>query len=111
MRDVRATGVVLAVLAAATLFFPAVYASLPSVNFTLPYFAGGVLMYLVYLRFGLNAQTAVVCSAVLLASALIGLQAYAYAIFGAYVIAYLGSRPNVGSALARRHAIHAGRRW
>lgn len=101
-RDVRATGVALAVLAAATLVVPAVYDSLPSVNFTLPYFAGGVLMYLVYLRFGLNAQTAVLCFAGLLASAFIGWQVHAYAIFGAYVIAYLGARPNVGSALAKR---------
>ena len=100
--EVRMMGVALALLATATLVLPAVYDSIRSVNFTLPYFAGGVLMYAVYLRYGLNARVAGVCVAGWLAAAVLGVQSSAYAIFGAYLIAWLGNRPNPGSAFAAR---------
>jgi peptidoglycan/LPS O-acetylase OafA/YrhL len=76
--------------------------TIASISYTLPYFSGGVLMYWVHERFGTNAGGAIASLVLLLASGFFGLQTYAYAIFGAYLIVFLGERPNFGSAIARR---------
>jgi peptidoglycan/LPS O-acetylase OafA/YrhL len=88
-------------LAAATIF-PAIYRSIPGVTYTLPYFAGGVFMYVVYRRFGLSPGIVACCAALLIASSLFGLQHQAFAVFGAYIVVFFGTKPNFVSALAMR---------
>lgn len=75
---------------------------LPSVAYTLPYFASGVAMSWVHARYGTRPVGAVVSVAGLIAAAAYGLDAYAFAVFGAYLVVYLGERRNIGSALAAR---------
>jgi len=102
LRSVRATVLALVALAVATLALPLVHERLAGVAFTLPYFAGGALMYLVHQRFGLRGPVALACAAGVALAAWFGGLALAYATLGAYVVAYLGTRPNPGSALSAR---------
>lgn len=102
LRSVRATVFALMALAAATLALPAAHERLAGVAFTLPYFAGGALMYLVYERFGVQRAVALACAAGVALAASFGGLALAYATLGAYVVVYLGTRPNPGSALSAR---------
>jgi peptidoglycan/LPS O-acetylase OafA/YrhL len=89
-------------VATATIMVPFVHRSLPGIAFTLPYFAGGVVMYSVYERFGTRRAGAVVCAAGLVAAAFFGMQQLAFAVFGAYLIVFLAQRPNLGSKFASR---------
>jgi peptidoglycan/LPS O-acetylase OafA/YrhL len=73
---------------------------LTSIAFTLPYFAAGVLMHWFHARWGTNGRGAVVAVALLLASTAMGLQRYAFAPLGAYLIVFIGERRNPVSALA-----------
>jgi peptidoglycan/LPS O-acetylase OafA/YrhL len=97
-----AAALVSVVLSAMTWIFPIFDDTIASVSYTLPYFSGGILMYWVHERFGTNGVGAGVSLALFLASCVLGLQTYTYAIFGAYLIVFLGQRPNFGSAIARR---------
>ena len=98
----RTVAIVSVVLSAMTWTFSVFDDTISSVSYTLPYFSGGILMHWVRERFGTNAGAAIASLVLLIASGFVGLQTYAYAIFGAYLIVFLGERPNVGSAIARK---------
>ena len=102
LRSVRATVLALVALALVTQALPLAFERLAGVAFTLPYFAGGALMYLVHQRFGVRGPVALACAAGVALAAWFGGLALAYATLGAYVVAYLGTRPNPGSALSAR---------
>lgn len=102
LRSVRATVAAMALLCAATLALPLVHERLAGVAFTLPYFTGGLLMYAVQQRFGLQGLVAAGCAAVLALATHFGAGGLAFASLGAYLIVYLGTLPNPGSALAAR---------
>jgi peptidoglycan/LPS O-acetylase OafA/YrhL len=102
LRSVRATVLALVALALVTQALPLAFERLAGVAFTLPYFAGGALMYLVHERFGVRGAVALACAAGVAASAWFGGLALAYSTLGAYVVVYLGTRPNPGSALSAR---------
>jgi hypothetical protein len=72
---------------------------MPGIAYTLPYFSGGVIMYVVYQRFGTTPRLAWLSLGFICASALVGFQHYAFAIFGAYIVVFLAERPNIGRAL------------
>ena len=84
----------IAAVAAATLVSWDAFSVIPGVAYTLPYFAGGVLMNWVHRRFGTCWQGALLCACALVVSACFGQQAVAFALFGAYLIVYAGERPN-----------------
>jgi len=90
------------VAALAAVLSPSANKMMPGIAYTLPYFAGGVVMYAVYQRFGTTPRLAWLSLAVLCASALGGLQHYAFAIFGAYLVVFLAERGNIGSRFAHR---------
>lgn len=102
LRDIRAVALAFVLLAAATVASPMLFKALTSVSFTLPFFTGGVAMYPVSKRFGLRAPVALGCAACLVIAASFGVQRLAFAVFGAYLVVFLGSRPNVGSRIAGR---------
>ena len=102
LRSVRATVLALVALALVTQALPLAFERLAGVAFTLPYFAGGALMYLVHERFGVRGPVALACAAGVAATAWLGDPAPAYATLGAYAVVYLGTRPNPGSALSAR---------
>jgi peptidoglycan/LPS O-acetylase OafA/YrhL len=53
-------------------------------------------------RFGTTRTLAVLSFGLLCTSALVGLQHYGFAIFGAYVVVFLAERPHIGSRFAHR---------
>jgi peptidoglycan/LPS O-acetylase OafA/YrhL len=75
---------------------------MPGIAYTLPYFAAGIVMYSIYIRFGTSRTIAAVCLVLLMASAMFGAQQYAFAPLGAYLAVFVGMQPNVGSRIARR---------
>jgi len=85
-----------------TVLSPNVNKMMPGIAYTLPYFSGGVIMYVVYQRFGTTPRLAWASLGFICISALIGFQHYAFAIFGAYIIVFLAERPNIGSRFAQR---------
>jgi peptidoglycan/LPS O-acetylase OafA/YrhL len=102
-RNISAVGVTFAMFGIWAMFSPSVaHDVIPGVAYTLPYFAGGVFVYIIYHWFGLGGWMAACCFAGLLLSVVFGVQSYAYAFLGAYLIAFLGNRPNVGSTVAGR---------
>lgn len=80
--------------AAATLVSSDTYESISGFAYTLPYFAGGVLMNWIHRRFGTHWQGALISACALIASACFGQQAVGFALFGAYLVVYIGERPN-----------------
>jgi len=101
LRKATFVAAALAILALAS-FVPLAQAVLGGFGYTLPYFAGGALMYVVFARFGTRGWMALVSVLSLCLSALIGMQHYAFAIFGAYIVVFLGEHPNFGSAFAAK---------
>jgi peptidoglycan/LPS O-acetylase OafA/YrhL len=85
-----------------TLLSPHVSLMMPGIAYTLPYFSGGVIMYTVYRRFGTLPRLAWLCLGFICASALVGFQQYAFALFGPYILVFLAERPNIGSRFAQR---------
>ena len=75
---------------------------MPGIAYTLPYFSGGVIMYVVYQRFGTRPRLAWLGLGIIAASALVGFQHHTFAIFGAYIVVFLAERPNIGSRFAQR---------
>ncbi len=103
LRNVRAVGLCLAALTVATIAFPSLIdRGFAGVAYTLPYFAGGVVMYAVYRRFGLDGRIAAGCAVAFLICCFVGIQRQAFAIFGTYLVVYFGTRPNIGSRIAAR---------
>ena len=93
---------VITVIALLTWLWPAFAATMPGLAYTLPYFAAGVLMYWVYERYRTTPAVALACVGLLALAALIGMQVYAFALVGAYLIVFAGERPNIGSRFAER---------
>jgi len=93
--------VVIVAIALLTWTVPAASAAIAGVAYTLPYFAGGVVMNWIQRRYGLSLFGALASVVLLLLSCVIGLQGYAFAVFGAYLIIFLGERSNPGSRIAR----------
>jgi peptidoglycan/LPS O-acetylase OafA/YrhL len=75
---------------------------MPGIAYTLPYFSGGVIMYVIHQRFGTRPRLAWLSLGLICASALVGFQHYAFAIFGAYIVVFLAERPNIGSHFTQR---------
>jgi peptidoglycan/LPS O-acetylase OafA/YrhL len=91
-----------AAAALATIVSPLATQWMPGIFFTLPFFAAGAVMYVVHDRFGTTRTLAAMSLGLLCASALIGLQSYGFAVFGAYIVVFLAERPNIGSRFAHR---------
>lgn len=81
---------------------PMVAVEFKSVAYTLPYFSGGVLMHWIHGRYGTTRLGAAISLVLLVVSCVFGVQKYAFAVFGAYLIVFFGERPNIGSSIARR---------
>jgi len=97
----QSTAAAAAVLLSTLVWFSPVFAQrLLSIGFTLPYFAAGVAMSWVHDKYGTRHLGAVISASCFVASAALGLQFYAFAVFGAYLIVYFGERRNPGSAIA-----------
>jgi peptidoglycan/LPS O-acetylase OafA/YrhL len=90
------------VAALMTVLTPHANNTMPGIAYTLPYFSGGVVMYVVYQRFGTTARLACLSLGFICASALVGFQHYAFAIFAPYIVVFLAERPNIGSRFAQR---------
>jgi peptidoglycan/LPS O-acetylase OafA/YrhL len=93
-----ATAVIVAI-SATTLVSSAAYDLIPGISYTLPYFAGGVLMNWVHRRFGTHRQGALFSACALVVSACFGHQAVAFALFGAYLVVFAGERPNFATRI------------
>ena len=103
LRSVPATVLVLVGLTLVTRLSDLVFDRLAGVAFTLPYFTGGALVYLVVRIWGLRTGMAWACSAVVLLAAATGHtghMATALATFGAYALVWLGTRDNALSRLS-----------
>ena len=94
-----ATWVVVAV-AIGTWTSPFVTAHVLGLAYTLPYFAGGVLMQWVHARYGTNRTMAVASAFLLVMAGVFHLQTQAFAVLGAYLVVFFGERQNPGSKLA-----------
>ncbi len=90
------------VIAVLTRMSPAVNGALKGIAYTLPYFAAGVLMSWVHARFGTRRLGVLIAGVALLVSGLFGWQLLAFAPFGAYLIVFLGERPNPLSRLTSK---------
>lgn len=101
VRRQTALAAVLSVVALAAAVYPdaRVYTSLA---FTLPYFAAGVAMHSFYERFGTSVTGALIAAGLLVAAGAVGWQLFAFAPLGAYLVVFIGERPNPGSSMARR---------
>jgi peptidoglycan/LPS O-acetylase OafA/YrhL len=93
---------VIGVAALATVLSPLANSMMPGVAYTLPFFSGGVIMYVIYHRFGTRPGLVWLSLGLICTSALVGFQHYAFAIFGSYVVVFLAGRPNMGSLFAQR---------
>jgi peptidoglycan/LPS O-acetylase OafA/YrhL len=100
MRSGRFLTAVIAAFALLTWVSPAVAHATAGVAYTLPFFAAGVVMHWIDDRYGTNALAAGAACVVLVLAAAAGLQKYAFAIAGAYLIVFFGARRNVGSTIA-----------
>ncbi len=98
----RMTALIAVALSALIWVFPSVDQAIRSLAYTLPYFAGGVLMHWIHGRYGTTRLGAAISLVLLVASGMFGVQSYAFAVFGAYLIVFLGERPNIGSWIARK---------
>jgi len=101
-RSTAGVAITLAVVATATAMGPGLHKYLPGIAYTLPYFAGGVVMHSFHERFGAHKIGAFLCVAGLVIAGCFGLHKIAFAVFGAYLIVFLAGRPNIGSRFASR---------
>jgi len=101
-RSVPAAVLVLVGLLLATRWSDGAYDRLAGVAFTLPYFVGGAVAYLVVRRWGVRADLALGCMAVVAAAAAWGFTAPALATFGAYALVWLGTQRNPLSSLSAK---------
>ena len=100
LRRVPATVLALVGLTLATRLSESMFDRLAAVAFTLPYFVGGAVAYLVVRRWGVRTGVALACGAVVVLAAVAGHAAPALATFGAYVLVWLGTRDNPLSRLS-----------
>ena len=102
LRQSRVVAGVIVVAALLTWTVPFVENAILGVAYTLPYFAGGVVMNWVHRRYGTNRYGAGISVVLLLVACRFNLQMYAFAFFGAYLVVFLGERQNPGSRLAEK---------
>ena len=102
LRSCDAVAAAFACLSVAVLASPLLAVQLQSIAHTVPYFAGGVAMNSLHARFGVNSRGAAISLGAFLLSALFGAPSLAYAVFGAYLIVFIGERPSPISPLVRR---------
>lgn len=102
LRSATNVAAAMTVLAAAVWLSPVAATWLESLSYTLPYFAGGVLMSVVYARVGVTLVGAATCVVVFALCALLGWAGVAYAVVGPYAIVFLGERVNPVSKLVGR---------
>jgi len=100
-RSVTATVLVLVALTLATRASGVAFDRLAAVAFTLPYFSGGAVVYLLVRRWGVHPGLALCCLAAVVLAALGGHTAGALATFGAYAVVWLGTRDNPLSRLGQ----------
>jgi peptidoglycan/LPS O-acetylase OafA/YrhL len=100
LRKPLPVAVIISLSALLTVSYP--NAILLGIAYTLPFFAGGVAMFVFTSRFGTHGWLALLSLLVLVLSAFAGMQQYAFAIFGAYLVVFLGDRPNPASSLAQK---------
>ncbi len=93
---------VLVAVAALTRLSPAVADRIAGIAYTLPYFASGVLMNWIHARFGTRRLGLLICGAGLFIGSFLGWAPLAFALFGAYLIVFVGERPNLLSGLANK---------
>ena len=101
-RKPAAVAVALSIAALFTILVPYTNSIMAGIAYTLPYFAGGVVMFVFVSRFGTNGWVALTSLALLCLSAFLGMQHYAFSVFGAYLVVFIGERQNPGSSFARR---------
>jgi peptidoglycan/LPS O-acetylase OafA/YrhL len=100
-RSVPATVLLLVGVTVATRASDIAFDRLASVAFTLPYFAGGAVAYLVVRRWGVHTGLALCCFVVVLLATASGHTAAALATFGAYAVVWLGTHDNALSRLSK----------
>ena len=100
-RSVPATVLALVGLTLATRLSSEVFDRLAALSLTLPYFAGGAVVYLVVRAWGVRTGVALCCLAVVALAAIYGHTAAALATFGAYAIVWLGTRNSPLSRLSQ----------
>jgi peptidoglycan/LPS O-acetylase OafA/YrhL len=100
-RSVWATVLVLVGLTLATRASGVAFERLASVAFTLPYFAGGAVAWLVVRRWGVRTGVALGCMAGVVLAAAGGHTAVAGATLGAYAVVWLGTHDNPLSRLSK----------
>ena len=94
LRSATLVAVAIVVVAAATYTSHAAAATLPGIAYTLPYFAGGIVMQSLHSRFGTSWQGVVACVLALVCSYFFGYHQIAFALFGTYIIIFIGERRN-----------------
>ena len=95
-------GALAALTAILTLVHPEVNRLLSGIAYTLPYFAAGIVMYVIYERFGTSRILACLGFGLLCGSPVFGLQYYAFATGGAYLLIFFATRANIGSWVTKR---------
>lgn len=100
-RSVPVTVLALVGLTLATRLSSETFDRWAALSFTLPYFAGGAVVYLIVRAWGVRTGVALGCVAVVGLAAVTGHTAAALATFGAYAIVWLGTRDNPLSRLSQ----------
>lgn len=75
---------------------------LPGVAYTLTFFAGGLLMYLVYERWGVRTRWALMSAVALGVSGYFDMAYLTFAFFGAYLVVFIGDRATALSLITKR---------
>ena len=102
LRSVPTAVLVLVGLTLATRASAGAFDRLAGVSFTLPYFTGGAVAYLVVRAWGIRTGAGLACGAVVVLAALTGHLAAALATLGAYTLVCLGTLNNPLSRLTAR---------
>ena len=102
LRRSWAVAAMLVGVALATRMSPAVWNALPSLAYTVPFFAGGVFMHWLHSRLGSHHRVAAACAVGLVACGLWGWQTHAFACLGAYLVVYFGERVTFASGWIAR---------
>ena len=100
-RSVPATVLALVGLTLATRLSGDAFDRFAALSFTLPYFAGGAVAWLVVRAWGVRTGVALACVGAVVLVAVTGHTAAALGTFGAYAIVWLGTRDNPLSRLSK----------
>lgn len=94
LRSPAKVAVSLVILAGISEVNPKVNTAIVSVAYLLPFFTGGVVMSVIYGKWGVNRMIALICAAVFLVSCFWGNPDLTFAAVGPYLVVFLGERPN-----------------